>query len=92
MKINYNNKEYDLPVMTFALDEMETSVVYQMNGEVLVYTSIRKDINKIMSITDDSNIEPLTVNRFGNINSIKAKLSNKNIGFRKAIEKWYRVY
>lgn len=85
MKINYNNKEYDLPEFRIGFDEQETSIAYMYNGDVIVYSSILKDIGKIMKITDD--ITPLSVNSQGNINSIKAVMKRNNISFRQSTSK-----
>ena len=84
----WTGEELDLPVMKFSYEEMETTICKSYQDEVIVYSSIRKDISKILSITEPSNIQPLTVNSNGTINSIKAKLTKKNISFRK----WHRVY
>lgn len=85
MKINYNNKEYDLPEFRISFDEQETTLSYMYNGDVVVYSSILKDIGKIMKITDD--ITPLSVNSKGNINSIKAVMKRNNISFRQSTSK-----
>ena len=85
MKINYNGKEYNLPEFRISFDEQETSLHYMYNGDVVVYSSILKDIGKIMKITDD--ITPLSVNSQGNINSIKAVMKRNNISFRQSTSK-----
>ena len=72
-------------IMTFPLDEQETTVSFMRGDkEIEVYSSDSTMITKLLKITDNYDI--LTTDKNGRITSGKFRLDSKQISFRRGRE------
>lgn len=70
-------------VLNIPRAEQETTIAYMANDEMIsIYTSVKRDISKVMKIAKEENIEVLSVNEKGEVTSLKALLHPKNINIR----------
>lgn len=79
-----------IDVMTFGLDEQETSLAFIRGDDMIeVYSSDSTMITKLKKITDD--IEILTTDDKGRITSANFRLTAKQILFRKEPKSFTRT-
>lgn len=78
----YHGKQTECEVVfTFQLEEMETTV-NRNNKEVMFYSSLKKDITRILKVCDHDKVQVLSVSAEGKITSLKVILEQNQLSFR----------
>ena len=80
----YKGTQIEAEQMSYSYEEQESTFTYNYNDEVItVYSSISKDITKLLKVCDHEKVEVITVNINGRITAIKCYITRKQLSIGK---------
>ena len=73
--------------MSYKYEEQESTFSYCYNDDMItVYSSIQKDITKLLKLCNHNKVDVISVNDNGKITAIKCYITRKQLSLRKEIE------
>ena len=80
----YTGTQTEADNMSYKNEEQESTFTYCYNDdEIMVYSSIQKDITKLLKICNHNKVDVLSVNDNGKITAIKCYIGRKQLSLRK---------